>query len=142
MDVTSTQESNFLNFQYQEIKDAPCNISLNFEICYDTILNFTNIIVRIIIWNSFCNKYTERSEAFSSLLAKVFFKNWEAFLVFCNVIFSISNTSFDNTMQWMNKIWISFGYNVEKFNVDQLNFLWEKTASHFSHDSQHYNCNN
>ena len=32
--------------------------------------------------------------------------------------------------------------NVEKCNVDELNFLGKKTVSHFSHDLQLYNCNN
>ena len=44
-------------------------------------------------------------------------------------------------MQWMNKMWILFGY-VKKYNMDELNSPWEKTALHFSHDLQHYNRNN
>ena len=26
----------------------------------------------------------------------------------------------------MNKMWISFGYNVKKYNVDELNSPWDK----------------
>ena len=47
-----------------------------------------------------------------------------------------------NSIQWMSKMWIYLGYNVEKYKVDELNFLWEKTDSHFSYDLQLYNCNN
>ena len=87
--------------------------------------------VRIIHWKSLRTKCAERSEAFSSLLGKVFFKNWEVFFVICDVILSISNTLFDNIIQWMNKMWISFGYNVEKYNVDELNSPWEKNCFAF-----------
>ena len=31
----------------------------------------------------------------------------------------------------MNKMWISFGYNVEKYNVDELNSTWEKNCFAF-----------
>ena len=35
-----------------------------------------------------------------------FLKNCKAFFAFCDVILVISNTSFDNSMQWMNKMWL------------------------------------
>ena len=31
-------------------------------------------------------------------------------------------------------VWLKYGYNVEKYNVEELDFPWEKTASHFSYD--------
>ena len=36
-----------------------------------------------------------------------------------------SNIYFDNSMQWMNQMWIC-GYDKEKCNVDELNFHWAK----------------
>ena len=30
---------------------------------------------------------------------------------------------------------------MEMYNVDELNFSWEKTTLHFSYDLQLYNCN-
>ena len=54
--------------------------------------------VQIIFWNSFCNKYAEHSEAFSSLQAKAFFKNCEVFLACYNVILRISNSYANNSM--------------------------------------------
>ena len=56
---------------------------------------------------------------------RLFFKYYKAFFAFCNVILDVSNISCANGMQWMNKMWIKSGYNVEKYNVDELNFLWE-----------------
>ena len=41
-------------------------------------------------------------------------------------------------MQWINK----YGYNVEKYNVDESNFPWKKTALHFLYDLRFKNCNN
>ena len=41
----------------------------------------------------------------------------------------------------MNKMWITFGYTVEKYNVNELNYPWEKNASHFFRDFQYYNIN-
>ena len=68
-----------------------------------------------------------------------FFKHWKTFFAFSNVILGVSNTSFDNSMQCMNKMWISLRCNVEKYKwMDQV-FLEEKTALHFSHDFQLYN---
>ena len=52
----------------------------------------------------------------------------EIFFTFGDVILSISNISFDNGTQWMSKIWIKFGYSVEKFNVDESNLSWEKNS--------------
>ena len=46
--------------------------------------------------------------------------------MFGNVIFGISKISFDNTMQWMDKMRIQFGCNVEIYIVDKLNFPREK----------------
>ena len=59
------------------------------------------------------------------------FKNYKAFFVFGNVIFGISKISFDNTMQWMNKMRIQFGCNVEIYIVDKLNFPREKNCFAF-----------
>ena len=88
----------------------------------------------IIVWIRLHNKYAECSKSFSPPQRKVFFKKWDAFFAFCNVILGISNTSFDNSMKWMNKMWISFGYNGEKY-LNEFNFPWKKkTASHFSDD--------
>ena len=56
------------------------------------------------------------------------FKNCKAFLAFYSVILSIYYISFDNNMQWMHEIRM---YNVEKYNLNKLNFPWEKTASQF-----------
>ena len=55
------------------------------------------------------------------------------------VILTISNICFDNSMQWMNKMWIQYRYNVEKYNVDELHFPWKKSTLHFSCDLQLYN---
>ena len=30
--------------------------------------------------------------------------------------------------------WLRYGYNVEKYNVEELNLPWEKTNSHSSYD--------
>ena len=30
--------------------------------------------------------------------------------------------------------WLKYGHNVEKYNVEELNFPSEKTASHFPYD--------
>ena len=62
---------------------------------------------------------------------KFFLRIEKYFFVFSNVILSISNTPFDNSIQWMNKMWISFGYNVKKYNVDELNSPWEKNCFAF-----------
>ena len=79
----------------------------------------------IIVWIRLHNKYAECSKSFSPPQRKVFFKKWDAFFAFCNVILGISNTSFDNSMKWMNKMWISFGYNGEKY-LNEFNFPWKK----------------
>ena len=47
--------------------------------------------IRIIVWNSIRNKYTEFSEAFNPLQAKMFFKNYKAFFAFCGAILGMSN---------------------------------------------------
>ena len=59
------------------------------------------------------------------------FKNCKAFFVFGNVILGISEISFDNSMQWMNKMRIQFGRNVEIYIVDKLNFPREKNCLAF-----------
>ena len=41
-----------------------------------------------------------------------------------------------------NRLWIQCGYNGDKYNVDEINFPWEKTALHFSYNLQPCNCNN
>ena len=46
-------------------------------------------------------------------------------------------------MQWISKMWIYIIWiYVEKYNVEELNFPWEKTTSHFSRDLHPYNYNN
>ena len=35
-----------------------------------------------------------------------------------------------------------YGDNMERYNVEELNFPWEKTAMHFSYDLQICNHNN
>ena len=52
--------------------------------------------------------------------------------MFGNVILGISEISFDNSMQWMNKMRIQFGRNVEIYIVDKLNFPREKNCLAFS----------
>ena len=83
---------------------------------FSFVSNLISNRVRIIVWNSLRNKHAERSEAFSSLQTKVFLKNWEAFLLFCDVILSISNTFFDNSLRW-----IKCGYHL---NIIRKNILW------------------
>ena len=61
-----------------------------------------------------------------------FFLRIEKFFVFCDVILSISNTPFGNSIQRINKTWISFGHNMEKHNVDEFNSPWEKNCFAFS----------
>ena len=46
------------------------------------------------------------AEAVSPPQAKFYFKDCKAFFAFSDVILSISNISANNSMQWMNKIWI------------------------------------
>lgn len=60
-----------------------------------------------------------------------FFKHWKTFFAFCNVILGVSNTSFDNSIQCMNKMWISLRCDVEKYNVDGSSFPWEKNCFAF-----------
>ena len=45
---------------------------------------------------------------------------------------------FDNSLQQMSKMRMQFGCNVEKYQVNELNFPWEKLLSH---DSQLDNFN-
>ena len=63
-----------------------------------------NIKVWNIIRDSLCNKYAERSKAFSLLQENFFFKNYKTLFAFCNLILGKNNTSVDNSMQSMNKM--------------------------------------
>ena len=74
------------------------------------------ISVRIIVWNSLCNKYVKCSEAFS-LPEAVFFKNCEAFFLLCHVVLGIKIFFFDNSLQCMNK---------SEYNVDMWQCGWIK----------------
>ena len=49
--------------------------------------------VRIIVLNSLRNKYAECNKDFSPQQVKAFYKNWEAFLAFCNATLDINNIS-------------------------------------------------
>ena len=51
--------------------------------------------VRIIVLNSLCNNYAEHNKDFSPLQEKGFYKNWEAFFVFCDAILDINNISYE-----------------------------------------------
>ena len=59
--------------------------------------------------------------AFNPPQEKFVFRNYEAFFAFCGVILCLNNISFDNSTHWMNK-----GYNVKKYNLEELNFSSEK----------------
>ena len=89
---------------------------------------------QIIVWNSLHNKYGEHIKAFTPSRTKMFFTNCKSCFAFCGVILGISNILFDNSIQWISK--------TEKYNLDKLNFPWEKTASQFLYDLQLYNRNN
>ena len=64
--------------------------------------------VRIIVWNSLCNKYTDCNKDFSPPLAKDFYKNWEVFFTLCDAIVDINNISLekqytmDEDIMWKN----------------------------------------
>ena len=97
----STKLNTFSHFKICRIYTHMCAAT------YGTVLTlYEESSIQIILWNSLCNKYAKHSKAFSPPQEKYVCKNCKTYFACCDVILSISNISANNSMQWVNKIWI------------------------------------